>query len=1088
MSLTTIASTVQPEKRLDLPPSRPERFQHSDLTAAAIVFIVTTAVYIFTAAPSVTLEDSGELITAATKFGVPHPPGYPLWTMSGFILSHLIPVGNLAWRINIQSGLYGGVANALLTLLVCHSGRWLLQRWTEPAHQESVRHYPFYAGLLAGMTLGFSDVMWSQATISAVHGTVNALFTNIILLLLYFWMLEPAKTERLIITVFVFGLGLTHHHTLIQIIPAILVAAAVMRAGVFWSVFLAVNLFSLSILIYLSWLSLDDELHTISWDMSLLILVLTACVSFFYLSNFRWKLFLAGVGVALLFFAYGNYVMNPNDQDTMRIMHPGHRFWLYGTFVKTGWLQFTNLYALFALLLTMIALGFLFTSSLDRRLIIGLFAAGWVGLVPYAYEPFASSTHPPINWGFPQLRSGFYYAVSREQYPMSLPNLIKTTIGKAIGAVPSDEQNDPGLGRPDYFHRLILTFYYYADNLQKNFTVPLIFLTLTIFVYLRRCDSRQTDWFVFLALAFFFIGFMLNLIEPPESFDFERNLQYKVFHLQSHCIFVLLMGYGALAAMVWLHENLPEVPARAGLLGFGMPALYLSLLPLWSNIGDSNKAGHWFGYDYGYDIMQPMDKNAVYFGGSDPGRFVPTYMAFVESQQNPRWKTTPGFDRRDVTVITQNALCDGYYCRYIREQYDPRFRPVKFTPFEQWLGRDQAYPKIPVTCISDQELIDCWNYYEALNADRIKADHGVILRTGTDDVFEINGVVARKIFEKNKKNHTFYIEQSVPIKWMYPYLVPFGLIFKMNPDPLAQGQPLPAPVVRADYAYWDAYSARLLNDPGFRIDDDATTTFGKLAYWHADLYRWRGMKAEEEHFLKLALILSPQLGSAVNDYARFLVQNGRFDEAIAVVKQAEIDDPRNETYGDLLQEVTIAQGFGAREKEVRAELAKSPYDVHLNLELASLLESQGKSGEVANLLTTVAGLTNWSREDMGPVIGYYVDTMHDPAPAIAFLEARLKIDPKASEVAYYLAALQAGLGHKDQAIKYLVQAATTGGTNALISASIDPRFEGLHDDPVFERLFETNFPPGTNQTSRPAVNLPPGEIPSVNHPPKPPQK
>ena len=127
MSLTTIASTVQPEKQLDLPPSRPERFQRSDLTATAIVFVVTTAVYIATLAPSVTLEDSGELITAATKFGVPHPPGYPLWTMSGFILSHLIPVGNLAWRINLQSALYGGVANALLTLLVCHSGRW--KRW-----------------------------------------------------------------------------------------------------------------------------------------------------------------------------------------------------------------------------------------------------------------------------------------------------------------------------------------------------------------------------------------------------------------------------------------------------------------------------------------------------------------------------------------------------------------------------------------------------------------------------------------------------------------------------------------------------------------------------------------------------------------------------------------------------------------------------------------------------------------------------------------------------------------------------------------------------------------------------------------------
>jgi Tfp pilus assembly protein PilF len=1083
MSLTTVASSVLPERHLDLPPSQPETFQKSDLTAAAIVFVITTAVYIATLAPSVTLEDSGELITAATKFGVPHPPGYPLWTMSGFILSHLIPVGNLAWRINLQSALYGGIANALLTLLVCHSGRWLLQRWTDPAQQAAVRPYCFYAGMLAGLTLGFSDVMWSQATISAVHGTVNALFTIIIIMLLYFWMLAPEKIERLIITVFVFGLGLTHHHTLIQIIPAILVTAAILRAGVFWSVFIGVNLFSLSILVYLSWLSADPELHKISWDMSLLILSTTAVVAFFYTSNFRRPLFLAGALVAFLFFAYGNYVMGPSDQDTMRIMHPGGQFWMYGNYVKPGWLQFTTRYHFYALFLAMLAIGLLCTSTLNRRIVIGMFAAGWVGLVPYAYEPFASGTHPPINWGYPKLRSGFYYAVSREQYPMSLPNLIKNTIGKAIGAVPPEEQNDSGLGHPNYLHRLWLTFYYYSDNLQKNFTVPLIFLTLSILLYIRRCDDRQTDWFIFLALAFFFIGFLLNLIEPPESFDFERNLQYKVFHLQSHCIFVLLMGYGALAAMVYLHENLPEVPARFGFLGFGGSSIFLALLPFWSNVDDSNKAAHWFGYEYGYRIMQPMDKNAVYYGGSDPGRFVPTFMAFVESQQDPRWKTTPGFDRRDVTVITQNALCDPIYCRYIREQYDPRFRPKTFTPLEKWLGRDQAYPKIPVTTVDDEELAQCWAEFRNLNAGRLKKGEPLI-RRDTDDIFQINGIVAFEIFQKNKKDHTFYVEQSIPIPWMYPYLLPWGIIFKMNTEPIPPG-PLPADAVKADYAYWDELSNDLLNDPHFRIDDDATLTFGKLAFWHSDLYRWRNMAAEEEHFLKLALLLSPQLGTAVNEYTRFLVQHDRYDEAINVVQQAQADDPRSDNYGDLLTYVVASKSFGQREKELRGQLAQAPYDVKLNLDLARLLEDEGDFPGAYNSLRIAAGLTNWNREDMGDVVRYYMDEVHDPGAAIAFLEARVKIDPKASEVVYYLASLYASLGQNDSALKYLAQAASTGGTNALISATVDSRFTGLRGDPRFELMLETNMPALTNPA--PNARAAPEAIPAVHPLPNPPQ-
>ena len=37
---------------------------------------------IATLAPEVTLQDSGELVTGAFTFGVPHPPGYPLHAMA----------------------------------------------------------------------------------------------------------------------------------------------------------------------------------------------------------------------------------------------------------------------------------------------------------------------------------------------------------------------------------------------------------------------------------------------------------------------------------------------------------------------------------------------------------------------------------------------------------------------------------------------------------------------------------------------------------------------------------------------------------------------------------------------------------------------------------------------------------------------------------------------------------------------------------------------------------------------------------------------------------------------------------------------
>jgi tetratricopeptide (TPR) repeat protein len=980
-----------------------------------------------------------------------------------------------------------------------------------------VKPYVFYIGMLAGLVIGFSDVMWSQAVISAVHGTLNALFVNLVLLFFYLWMIRPEKTHRLIVAVFIFALGLTNHHTLVQIIPGFLLAAFMVRGGKFWSVLLAVNLFSLSLLVYIGWLAgsggdpvSSNELETISQSMAWLIFGSTAVISFFYLKEFRLKLFLLGAATAVVIFASGYYLMSATQTDTARyVFNPSH-IWQTGSYVQHGWLQglvananarsaslprhVQPLYFFSMLGLAALALGLLYTSELNRRLIIGVFIVGWLGLMPYSYESFASETHPPMNWSFPSLRSGFYYSVSREQYPKSLPNLIKSTFGKALGIIPKDAQLDSTIGLPNYYPRLWKTFYYYGDNLQMNFTVPLIFLTLAILFYIRRCDQPQVNWLVFLGAAFFLLGFMLLIIAPQESFDFERNLQYKVFHLQSHCIFVLMMAYGALALMTYLHELVPEVPARMGALGFGIPALFLSLLPLWSNFDGCSQAGHWFGYMYGADMMRPMDKNAVYFGGTDPGRFVPTFMAFVESQQPDRWKADwsvypketaergSAFDRRDISVITQNALCDSYYQAYIRNQYDPRFQPKTWTPFEKWLGRDQAYPKKPVTCLSEDELYQTWEEYKAEPdvAARIKEfGPGAVTRAGTNDVFDINGLVAQKIFNENKKDHTFYLEQSVPIDWMYPYLIPSGLIFKLNPEPMKD---LPADAIAEDHKFWDAYSLKLLSNPRFRLDSDAILTFGKLAYWHSDLYRWRHLEKEQEYWLKLSLILCPQLMDAVSGLAHLYLDQGRYDEGIAVLEQAELDDPRNESYEPMLTKMKETKIYSGREKELLAQLAKNPYDVSLNLDLARLYQDEGKFPELNDKLRSIAGLTNWNHEGMADIVRYYVGTAHNNEAAIAFLEARAKIDPTAGELIYSLATLQATVGHRDDALKYLAQALALGGTNAMMSAKIDPRFSELRNDPAFQALLNasTNAPAAVKPpaTNKPSAKAPPSAPPA----------
>src|SRR5882724_4199095 len=89
----------------------------AELRCTGAVFVATLLLYSWTLAPTVTLTDSGELIVVAHGLGVAHPPGFPLWIILAHLAS-LVPLGNVAVRINFLSALFAALASAMLTLVV----------------------------------------------------------------------------------------------------------------------------------------------------------------------------------------------------------------------------------------------------------------------------------------------------------------------------------------------------------------------------------------------------------------------------------------------------------------------------------------------------------------------------------------------------------------------------------------------------------------------------------------------------------------------------------------------------------------------------------------------------------------------------------------------------------------------------------------------------------------------------------------------------------------------------------------------------------------------------------------------------------
>src|SRR5215831_11134259 len=150
----------------------------AELLCTAAVFLAALVVYIWTLAPTVTLVDSGELIVVAQGLGVAHPPGFPLWVMLAHLAS-LLPLGNVAVRINFSSALFAALACALLTLVVAELG--ITASHVAASNKKGAQHKKnsgdsgisrlliLGPALSAGLLMAFSRTLWSYATITEVY-------------------------------------------------------------------------------------------------------------------------------------------------------------------------------------------------------------------------------------------------------------------------------------------------------------------------------------------------------------------------------------------------------------------------------------------------------------------------------------------------------------------------------------------------------------------------------------------------------------------------------------------------------------------------------------------------------------------------------------------------------------------------------------------------------------------------------------------------------------------------------------------------------------------------------------------------------
>jgi hypothetical protein len=321
---------------------------------------------------------------------------------------------------------------------------------------------------------------------------------------------------------------------------------------------------------------------------------------------------------------------------------------------------------------------------------------------------------------------------------------------------------------------------------------------------------------------------------------------------------------------------------------------------IWGGFAAFSEGDEKYSLMFGTNIIASIPAGSIYFGGTDAGRFIVTAMQKSHVHGNPFF------------TLTQNALADGSYPDYLRGMYGDKI----------YIPSNEDSQK----CFQDymQDVAQRRSKNQLKPGEDVKLDSaGKIQVSGQVAVMQINGLLIKVIFDKNP-GREFYIEESFPFDWMYPYLEPHGLIMKINRQPQST---LPTDVAQRDHDYWAKLVAPMIGDwlhddtsvgdvaafaqkifgkqdftgftgdPRFIQNAYSHRTFSKLRSSLAGVYAWRAQHAagdlekermnnEADFAYRQAWALCPYSPEAVFRYVNLLLSQNRIADALVVAETA----------------------------------------------------------------------------------------------------------------------------------------------------------------------------------------------------------
>jgi tetratricopeptide (TPR) repeat protein len=346
--------------------------------------------------------------------------------------------------------------------------------------------------------------------------------------------------------------------------------------------------------------------------------------------------------------------------------------------------------------------------------------------------------------------------------------------------------------------------------------------------------------------------------------------------------------------------------------------------------------------------------------------------------------------------------------------------------------------------------------------------------SGPAAVMGINGLITKVIFERNPKNE-FFVEESFPLDWMYPYLSPYGIIMRINREPVSQ---LSEEMLQTDHEFWSQYCGRLIGnwiqydtsvadvakwaervylrrnyrgftgDRKFIRDDQAQKSFSKLRGALAGMYNWRiattrpgsperrRMIQEADFAFRQAFALCPYNPETLFRYVNLLLspEVNRYDDALLLARTSQKLDPLNTSLTDLVNRIgdLKSQRANLNPGKLEQTLRQNPADFQSALNLASEYFQLGQTGAALQALDRVLTATNVPTGLLRTLVPLYTSLTNEAklSQAVDLLGVQLSNNPDNLEAAL-------GVAEGERALKR-PQAALQALDTILASPQADP--------------------------------------------------